>query len=957
MHNAQRAGTITFLFTDIEGSTRLAQQHGGLWESLQDRHHALLQAAMEARGGHVFQIIGDAFCVAFDAALDGIAAALEAQRRLAAEPWGEAPIKVRMGLHTGPAERGGDRYRGYLTLARVQRVMSAAHGGQILASNATASLLGDLPAEGVALRDMREHHLKGFAEPERLWQVIAPDLPQDFPPLPTLKRPSNNLPIQPTNFIGREREMADVAALLKTARLVTLTGSGGTGKTRLSLQVAEHVEDNFKDGVWWTELAPILDPELVPASIAAALGIQEEPGRPALAGLTDWLRDKQLLLVLDNCEHLVRACAQTAEAIMRTSPQARLVATSREPLGIAGETTFRVPSMQVPPAVQGAMPDQITEFPSVRLFVDRASQASTSFRLTDKNAAAVAQICARLDGIPLAIELAAARVSAIAPDQIAARLDDRFRLLTRGSRASLARHETLRAMIDWSYDLLTEPERALLGMASVFAGGWTLEAAERVCVFDEPEADVLELLSNLVDKSLVNMEETEEGARYSMLETTRQYAQEKLKVAGQEQRLRDRHLAHFLSLAETAEGFLRSEPQVVWLSRLERELNNLRLALEWSQTSGQAEVGLRLATALHWFWNLRSLIREGHEWLARTLQFAESGDLSPGLRGRALYRVAHLAHYLGEPLAQRKAMLEESVALNRELNDLEGCGHSLVMLAWLISDEGEALALYEEALQYARRSTNGWLVPSTLLNMADLMIDLGRDEQALGYLDECIPEFRRYGDRRGTAWSLLLLANVKVRRGDHDGASALFDESTHLFGELRFLNGVRLVVFARANMELRQREYQQAAMLFEENLSLARNLGLRNAIAMGVFHLGHVLARLGDNERAAALMRESIVLFKESGLTSQIPLSLQGLAQVLVARGDPARAARLIGAAQAQTDALGPPLNPSGIDFRAEALEAARSALGEAPYAEAFSAGQRLTLDEAVRLALEMKPA
>ena len=475
-------GTVTFLFTDIEGSTKLAQQHPAEWESARQRHHAILREATEAHQGYVFQVIGDAFCVAFPTASDALQAALDAQRALQAEAWGETPIRVRMGLHTGAADARDGDYHGYLTLAHVQRVMSTAYGGQTLVSNATASLLsGQLP-DGAALRDMGEHRLKGLLNPEHLWQWSPPDLPQDFPPLQSLNAIPNNLPIQVTSFVGRERELAELQRLLTTTRLLTLTGSGGTGKTRLSLQVAAEVLDNFKDGVWFVELAPLADPALVPQTVATVLGVREEPGRPLLATLIDWLRPKQLLLILDNCEHLIDACARLADAVLHAGRETQILASSREALGIAGETAYRVPSLECPNAAQASQEtvEQLTQYAAVQLFIERATQSLTTFTVTNANAPAVAQICYRLDGIPLAIELAAARVRGLSVEQIAARLDDSFQLLTGGSRTALPRQQTLRALIDWSYNLLSEPEQRLLQRLSVFAGGWTLEAAEAV---------------------------------------------------------------------------------------------------------------------------------------------------------------------------------------------------------------------------------------------------------------------------------------------------------------------------------------------------------------------------------------------------------------------------------------------------------------------------------------------
>jgi len=433
------SGTVTFLFTDIEGSTKLAQEHPDIWEKLRERHHAILQSAMDAHKGYVFQIIGDAFCVAFHTTSDGLNAAIDAQHKLQTEDWGETPIKVRMGLHTGSAERRETDYRGYLTMAKVQRVMSVAYGEQILLSNTSADLIHDELPEGITLRDMKEHRLKGWTTSEHLWQVVATDLRQDFPSLSTLNIIPNNLPVQMTSFVGREQEIAEIKQLLAKTRLVTLTGSGGTGKTRLSLQVATEVIDRFKDGAWLIEFAPITDPTLVPNTVASILGVREESGRPLMTTLMDWLNDRELLIIFDNCEHLLDACARFTDSVLHVSRTTRILASSREALGIAGETAYRVPSLPTPNPKQQLEIEQLEKYESVQLFIERVAQTLPTFKVTNTTSPAVTQICHRLDGIPLAIELAAARVKVLSVEQIAERLDDRFRLLTGGSRTALPR--------------------------------------------------------------------------------------------------------------------------------------------------------------------------------------------------------------------------------------------------------------------------------------------------------------------------------------------------------------------------------------------------------------------------------------------------------------------------------------------------------------------------------------
>ncbi|HZO88686.1 MAG TPA: adenylate/guanylate cyclase domain-containing protein, partial [Chthonomonadaceae bacterium] len=462
------SGTLTFLFTDIEGSTRLWEQHPEAMRSALARHDVLLQEAIEQHSGHVFKTIGDAFCAAFDAAPSALAAALSAQRALASEDW-QAPIRlrVRMALHTGAAEaRGGDYFGPPLN--RVARMLAAGHGGQVLLSQAACDLLGDALPEGVSLRDLGRHRLRDLQQSEHLYQLLHPNLPADFPPLRSLEAFAHNLPVQLTSFIGREKEMEEIKRLLSTAHLLTLTGSGGCGKTRLALQVAADRVEEYADGVWLVELAAIADLGLVPQTVAVALGVSEEPNRPLGETLANYLRPKSLLLVLDNCEHLLTACAQLADTLLRTCPKVRILASSREGLGLLGEALYHVPSLSLPDEKRLPTLEQLSQYEAVRLFVERAVLSRPDFAVTAQNAASVVQICSRLDGIPLAIELAAARARALAVEQLAQRLDDRFRLLTGGSRTALPRQQTLRALIDWSYDLLSEAERTLLRRLSVF---------------------------------------------------------------------------------------------------------------------------------------------------------------------------------------------------------------------------------------------------------------------------------------------------------------------------------------------------------------------------------------------------------------------------------------------------------------------------------------------------------
>jgi predicted ATPase/class 3 adenylate cyclase len=601
-------GTVTFLATDIEGSTALLQRLGDhRYARVLEEYRQVLSPTYEETSGQVIDAHGDAVLIAFHRARDGVTTAVAAQRAISAHPWPDnAAIRVRMALHTGEPIHAAGGYVG-LDVHRAARICSLAHGGQVLLSQTTGNLVErDLPPK-VSLRELGAHRLKDLLRPEKIFQVVHPDLPADFPPLKSLETLPNNLPVQLTSFIGLEGEIDEVKQLLATTRLLTMTGAGGCGKTRLALQVAAVVLEDFAEGVWLVELATLSDPTLLFQAVASALNIREQPGRSLQATIIDYLSPKQLLLVLDNCEHLVAACARLAETLLRACPHLRILATSREALGIAGETIRPVPSLSVPDPRRQPTVETLRRSEATRLFIERAIAGLPTFSPTTRNAEPITQVCQRLDGIPLAIELAAARVKVLSVEQIASRLDDRFRLLTGGSRTGLPRHQTLRATMDWSYELLSEAERVLLRRLAVFAGGFTLETAEAVCTgMDAETSAVLDLLTHLVDKSLVIMEERGGTSRYRLLDTVRQYGRNKLLESGEDPRVRRRHRDWYLQLAEAAEPELHGPDQRLWLDRMEMEHDNLRTALDWSKVDEDgSEAGLRLAGALWWFWYVR----------------------------------------------------------------------------------------------------------------------------------------------------------------------------------------------------------------------------------------------------------------------------------------------------------------------------------------------------------------
>src|SRR5579872_275743 len=621
-------GTVTFLFSDIEGSSRRWEAHPDAMKAAVARHDALMRRAIEEHRGHVFKTVGDAFCCGFASPQDALAGALEAQRALAREDFATIDgLRVRMALHSGcTEEREGDYFGPVVN--RVARLMSIGSGGQVLLSGVTYELVRTLVGEQVSFTDLGLHRLRDLTQPERVWQAIAPDLPSDFPPLRSVDNLPNNLPVQVTTFYGREKDLEELKTQIEEHRLVTLFGAGGVGKTRLAVQAAAEVLDRYPDGVWIADLAPITDPELVPSVVARAVGMNQSQGQQTAEILPQWLRGKSLLLILDSCEHVLESVATLADAIHHRCPTVRMLATSRQALDLSGEKVSRVSSLGVPRKGGTLSAADAMQFGSVALFVDRATLVNQSFQLTDENAAIVVEICQRLDGIPLAIELAAARVKVLGISNLAQRLNERFKLLTGGSRAALPRQKTLAALIDWSYDLLSPQERALFNRLAIFAGPFSIEAAAAVCSGGQvDESDVLDLVASLADKSLIVVETANGDACYRLLESTRQYALEKINASGEREDLTRRHADYFRNIAKTAAASFGTLSLSQWLERVEPDLENFRAALEWSLgSSSDAALGGAIAAALEMFWWHGGAEAEGRRWIDIALRQVDADE-------------------------------------------------------------------------------------------------------------------------------------------------------------------------------------------------------------------------------------------------------------------------------------------------------------------------------------------
>ena len=918
MATSPPTGTVAILFTDIEGSTKLWERHPEAMQTALARHDEILRVAIEQHGGYVFKTVGDAFCSVFPTAPDALKAALESQRRLLSSEWDETePLRVRMALHVGVAEERDRDYFGP-PVNRVARLMSAAHGGQVLLSLPAQELVRDqLPAQ-TSLRDLGQHRLKDLFRPERVFQLLAPELPSEFPPLRTLDAYRNNLPLQPTPLIGREKEVSEVCDLLRggETRLLTLTGPGGTGKTRLALQAAADLLDDFPDGTFFAQLATLTEAELLLPAVVETLGVKETGEQPLDESLKDYLSERRLLLLLDNFEQVLGAASAVTE-LLAVAQGLKVLATSRAPLGLYGEHEFPVPPLSMPDLERPPPLERLTQYEAVRLFVERARAVKPDFAITNESAPAIAEICVRLDGLPLAIELAAARIKMLPPQAMLQRLTSRLKLLTGGARDLPERQRTLRATIEWSYALLDEGEQLLFGRLAVFSGGRTLEAIEAICDAEgDLPMDAFEGISSLLDKSLIRQEEGPDGEpRFVMLETVHEYAREKLGQSAEAEQIKRVHAEYFLTLAEEAFPELRGPDQLEWLERLEAEHDNMRAALSWASERKEAEVALRLGGSLWWFWWMRGHNSEGRRWLEQALVI--EGRVSPEVRAMALAGAGELATSQGD-LDRAKEVCEEGLELllheAREASEAKLC--LLAFLGWVALEREEyeqAKQLFEEGLALSRQMRDTWWLANSLSNVAVVSHSLGDYERATELYEESMDLFRVQGDRRRLATCLNNLAMVMCSQGD----------------------------------------LGRAAKLIEESVALLRELGARGVVSIGLCNLGWIALLQDDLSRAADLYRESLSLSWDTGVNPVVQRTLEGFACVAGAKGEAERAARLWGAAQALHETKG---IPRDIDFLAEAdtrISAVRTGMGEQVWEEAQHKGRVMTLDEAVSYALE----
>jgi len=905
--------TLTFLFTDIEGSTELLRHVGpDVYAQLLADHHGLIRAQLLAFGGQEVVTQGDSFFAVFRSSSACAAAVVEMQLALTRHEWpGHEQARVRMGVHSGEAEETATGLVG-LDIHRAARLAAVGHGGQMLMSASAAALVRDSLPEGAALRDLGLHRLKDLGHSVQIYQLQAGELQSEFPPLRSLDNPAlpNNLPAQSASFVGRDQEVSEVKGLVQSSRLVTLTGAGGSGKTRLALQVAAELLDGSGDGVWLVELAAVTDEEAVVSTMAQTLGIRAQAGRPALDTLVDAVSPQQLLIVLDNCEHLIGACAKLTDAILRRCPKAHVMATSREPLGIGGEAVYRVPSLSLPPAncdlAAAASSDAII------LFLDRSNAQGINLSLTEDTGPLLVSICRRLDGMPLAIELAAARLRLLSLRDLSERLDQRFRLLTGGSRSVLPRQQTLRATVDWSYSLLSDPEQHLLARLSVFREGFDLNAAEAVCGFDDIELfDVTDLLGSLVDKSLVVAEQDDGTVRYRLLETIREFAAGRLVESGDEAvKVAGAHRRHFLGLAERGAPHLTGPHQGEWFSRFDADRANLRRAMEHAaaSTDGVEDV-LRFAVALRRYWWVRHSYAEVTEILMPVLETQAPAGQSV-LLGRSLVTAAIVNRTFDLRIAMRLA--DWALNMAQELGDdrlfIEAAGVCCAV-SYFTGDVARGLALGEAAVERARQA----------------------------------------GDDVALCESLALLL-VCRQHGDPVLSAALFSEATTYAQRMGDHTLTHMLENNAAVFELEKGDIASA----REHLERATKAGavIRLLDESVITNFAWVLRAQGDEDGARSKFHEIMQTCRRNGNRIAVAYSVLGLACLAVDNRDWLRAAALFGAADESFERNGQTCEELEARYRRAGIEKLQKRVGEESFDRAYTDGRAIGFDEMFDLAL-----
>ena len=946
------SGNITFLFTDIEGSTKLAHEFHELLPDALQRHQKILHEAVAANSGYVFRIIGDAFFCSFERSADAVKAAVEAQILLSNEQWKGVTIKVRIGIHAGDAEWNGTDYDGYLTLARTNRIMSAAYGEQIVISEKVYKNLAEelhvLNASGILFRDLGERRLKDVVQPIRLFQITAPGLREEFPPLKTLDARPNNLPVQLTSFVGREDVIDNIKTLLKQTHLLTLIGFGGTGKTRLAMQIGADLIDEFSHGVFLAELSPFSEPSLISQALLNIFELEEELGKSQEESLTGYLKDKQMLIILDNCEHMIIESASFAEMLLRNCPQLKIIATSREALLCSGEQAFRVPPLVIPHASAQVSAEQLMEFESARLFVERAKSVNPDFRIDDDTAVAVAGICRQLEGIPLAIELAAVRTKVLPVEKIFQRLSDRFKLLTGGMRTAETKQQTLKAMVDWSYDMLSPEEKKLLNRLSVFSGGWTLDAAEEVCSGNGLDnVDILDLLSRLADKSLI--QPCTGNNRYNILETIRQYAEQKKDESNEGDMLVLSHLEFYLKLSEAIRSDIEKGIEKQMLDDLDTEMNNFRKAMANSIIIGKREKGIKIALNLSRFWEIRGYIKEGRNHILELL--GDADEINSKLRASSFQWLGTLEWITGD-FDKAKTYYDKSLRLYRNLNNVRGVGTTLGNLGLIAQSQGDyekAKMLNEKSFKSIKEIGDKGLIADSLFNAVAPLIYLKEYDKAEEKLNECLKIYRDVNDLRGIAMSLSNLGSLAGVRLDFATAVNHLEESLKIQRELGDIRGLASTLDNLGSIYGHFGKYWEAEKYFDECIRINTELSDKKSLAFVFNNYGFLKHSMGQDIESIELHKKSFQMSQENNFESGMRSGLIGIAETL-STVNPEKAATILGFVNHSIQSAEVISHPDIQAVFESTIEHVKDKLGE-NFDQHWSAGTKLTFEEAIRLA------